>query len=144
MAMGSIYGWVLEQKWFKGKNPDQRARSGADLNHNEIWIYGFKQRGRIDIYSDSLLVVSQVSGDYQANEERMASYLGKVRVELQSFREFTVRKIPREQNLIADALARLALAIGKENVTSIPVKFLHKSSIALTEPEVQAVNQKYC
>lgn len=93
----------------------------------------------IEIFNDSQLVVLQIFKEYQAKEERMISYLQKVKFKLESFKKFTVWQIPKEQN----ALARLASTMSKENVSSILVKLLPKSSITVSEQEVLAIGQRY-
>ena len=58
--------------------------------------------------SDSLLVTSQVTGEYQAKDLQMATYLGYVQILKHSFVVFELVHIPREQNARADLLAKLA------------------------------------
>ncbi|XP_068476747.1 uncharacterized protein [Phaseolus vulgaris] len=58
--------------------------------------------------SDSLLVTSQVTGEYQAKDLQMATYLGYVQILKDSFVVFELVHIPREQNARADLLAKLA------------------------------------
>lgn len=45
---------------------------------------------RLKIYSDSQLIVNQVKSEYQAKEDKMMEYLGKVKGLLESFMEYTV------------------------------------------------------
>ena len=58
--------------------------------------------------SDSLLVTSQVTGEYQAKDLEMATYLGYVQIFKGSFAVFELVHVPREQNAQADLLAKLA------------------------------------
>ena len=62
----------------------------------------------IKCYSDSQLVINQVLGDYQARETRMVAYLERVKATFEDFEFYSVEAIPREDNVLADALARLA------------------------------------
>ena len=62
--------------------------------------------------SDSLLVTSQVTGEYQAKDPQMAAYLGYVQVLKGSFAVFELVHVPREQKARADLLAKLA-SLGK-------------------------------
>ncbi|XP_068474936.1 uncharacterized protein [Phaseolus vulgaris] len=58
--------------------------------------------------SDSLLVTGQVTGEFQAKDPQMATYLEYVQELERSFVLFEVVNVPREQNARADLLAKLA------------------------------------
>jgi len=58
--------------------------------------------------SDSQLVTGQVTGEYQAKDPQMAAYLRYVEVLKGAFAAFKLVHVPREQNAIADLLAKLA------------------------------------
>ncbi|XP_068466335.1 uncharacterized protein [Phaseolus vulgaris] len=58
--------------------------------------------------SDSLLVTGQVTGEFQAKDPQMATYLEYVQELRMSFVLFEVVHVPREQNARADLLAKLA------------------------------------
>ena len=58
--------------------------------------------------SDSLLVMGQVTGEFQAKDPQMAAYLEYVQKLKSSFVSFEVVHVPREQNARADLLAKLA------------------------------------
>ena len=58
--------------------------------------------------SDSLLVTGQVTGEFQANDPQMATYLEYVQELKGSFASIEVVHVPREQNARADLLAKLA------------------------------------
>jgi len=58
--------------------------------------------------SDSLLVTGQVTGEYQAKDPQMATYLRYVQILKGSFAVFELVHVPREQNGRADLLAKLA------------------------------------
>ena len=60
------------------------------------------------VHSDSQLVVGQVNGEYEVKEDRMTKYLSLVRDVMDGFNEVVVVQIPREQNIEADILAKLA------------------------------------
>ena len=62
----------------------------------------------LQIFSDSKLVVSQISGELQARDDRMETYMEKVKVESQNFTRHEVKHIDCEDNSNADALAKLA------------------------------------
>ncbi|XP_028085065.1 uncharacterized protein LOC114286167 [Camellia sinensis] len=62
------------------------------------------------VFSDSKLVVNQVSGEYEAKDERMAKYQALVRAEIKKFVAIRMEQIDHEENSAADELARLASA----------------------------------
>src|ERR1044072_3825910 len=62
----------------------------------------------LTVNSDSQLVVSQISGDYQANDDSMAKYLAKVQKLIEQIGAVQVNFVPREANKRADELAKLA------------------------------------
>ena len=80
--------------------------------------------GAIHCYSDSLLVVNQILGEYQARGSRSAAYLKKVQNTLDHFEYYTVEQIPREENAMADALARLATSRDADELSIIPIEVL--------------------
>ena len=51
----------------------------------------------LDIYSDSQLVICQVTNEYQARGEKMATYLQKAKDLLNAFSSFKIQQVPREQ-----------------------------------------------
>ena len=59
----------------------------------------------LEIYSDSQLVVCQVTDEYQAQGEKMAAYLQKAKDLLSTFSSYTIQQVLRAQNAQADALA---------------------------------------
>ena len=76
----------------------------------EALILGLKimkelQDKRVHIYGDSELVIKQVIGTYQEKHPRMRAYRNMVLDLLESFKEFQLSIIPRNQNYIVDALA---------------------------------------
>ncbi|GAU43325.1 hypothetical protein TSUD_390240 [Trifolium subterraneum] len=62
----------------------------------------------IKIFTDSQLVASQVSGEYQTKEERLLEYLNLIKKKLAKFKETEVKHVPREHNARADVLSKLA------------------------------------
>ncbi|GJW49299.1 reverse transcriptase domain-containing protein [Tanacetum coccineum] len=57
---------------------------------------------------DSKLVANQVNGSYIAKESGMVQYLNKVKTLAKSFKEFSIKQIPRSENKKADALSKIA------------------------------------
>ncbi|XP_028068603.1 uncharacterized protein LOC114271192 [Camellia sinensis] len=85
------------------------------------------------VFNDSKLVVNQVSGEYEARDERMAKYQALVRAEIKKFDAIRVEQINREGNNTADELVGPA---STQTVFPNPlmIKFLPRPSIE--EPEV--------
>ncbi|GJT19319.1 reverse transcriptase domain-containing protein [Tanacetum coccineum] len=57
---------------------------------------------------DSRLAANQVNGSYIAKESGMVQYLNKVKTLTKSFKEFSIKQIPRSENKKADALSKIA------------------------------------
>ena len=66
---------------------------------------------KLQVYSDSQLVVRHVQKEYEAKDARMTRYLTKVRDTLQRFTEWTIEKIRRTENGRVDALAGIAASL---------------------------------
>jgi len=95
---------------------EQALRFAFKANNNqaeyEAFIVGMllaKEMGAQSLLakSDSLLVTVQVTGEYQAKDPQMVTYLGYVQVLKGSFLVFELVHVPREQNARADLLAKL-------------------------------------
>ena len=93
----------------------------------------------LEIFSDSHLIVCQITNEYQAREEKMAAYLQKAKELLGSFNSYTIRQIPRSQNVEADAPTRLASTKDADQLKVVPVEFLDTPTIQIIN-EPQAVN----
>ena len=53
----------------------------------------------IEVFSDSMLIVNQVMGEFQAKEKRMAKYLEKEKILLGQFMSQLITRIPRSENI---------------------------------------------
>ena len=56
------------------------------------------------------MIINQVNGMCEAKESWMKKYLNKVRLLVKKFKEASFVQLPREENIEADALAKVALA----------------------------------
>ncbi|KAM2270878.1 hypothetical protein ACFXTI_038271 [Malus domestica] len=65
---------------------------------------------RIDIFSDSQLVVNQVTNNFDTKDNSMAAYLAQTQLLLKHF-HYQITQIPRAANSHADVLARIASAV---------------------------------
>ena len=64
----------------------------------------------VSVYTDSELVARQVVGTYRVKNERLKKYLHEVHGAVQAFKRFDIKHIPREENRLADKLAKSAAA----------------------------------
>ncbi|KAG7594060.1 Ribonuclease H-like superfamily [Arabidopsis thaliana x Arabidopsis arenosa] len=90
---------------------------------------------KIIAYCDSLVVVNQVAGDYEAKAPRMEAYLSAVKKLAGKFKEFELVRIPRGENTSADALAALASTSDPELSRVIPFECISSRSISVEETE---------
>ena len=84
---------------------------------------------KLEVYSDSQLVVRQIEDTYEAKSERMVLYLQKVRDLLKKFAWVQVKHVPKAENSRADALAKLATASQEDLDMSTPVEYMAEPSI---------------
>ncbi|XP_077229834.1 uncharacterized protein LOC143862648 [Tasmannia lanceolata] len=98
---------------------------------------------RLKAYCDSQLVVCQIQGVYEAREERMIKYLGRVRSLAVHFKSFEVVRIPRAENVKADVLSKLA-ASGYTALREIRMEFLKRSSIDAQSVVVMQIDDEPC
>lgn len=68
---------------------------------------------KISFYGDSKLVIKQVKGEYQAKDHRMRAYHNAVLDILNTFLEYTLSLIPRNQNFMDDSLTTIASMFKK-------------------------------
>ncbi|KAL0286846.1 UNVERIFIED_CONTAM: Retrovirus-related Pol polyprotein from transposon opus [Sesamum angustifolium] len=75
-------------------------------------------------YCDSQMIVKQVSGEYEANEESMIQYLQQIEELKTKFKSFQLQQIQREENVKADSLSKLASALEDCKTRRIIVQHL--------------------
>ncbi|KAL0300356.1 UNVERIFIED_CONTAM: hypothetical protein Scaly_3049800 [Sesamum calycinum] len=85
---------------------------------------------KIDIYSDSQLVVNQIQGSYEAREEKMVKYLLKAKEMLNKFEESSVQ-VSRMDNVGADRLDKLASSMAA--IRSRRINFLSSDRAAVEQ-----------
>ena len=66
---------------------------------------------KLDVRSDSQLVVNQLLGTYSAKDAKMISYLAHVKELQSSFNKFNITQVPRLENSHADSLANLVSSV---------------------------------
>ncbi|XXG88270.1 hypothetical protein AAC387_Pa12g0503 [Persea americana] len=134
IVLQSLEGLVIEQALtlgFKASNNEAEYEALiAGLNNAKIL-----EARRIVVFSDSQLVTSQLSGDYQACDDRMVAYLAHAKGLLSEFERAEVQQIGRESNSHADALTSLASAVEAQNKRIVEVETLQGPSIELQRPQ---------
>jgi len=63
----------------------------------------------VSVYSDSLLVVNQILGKYKIKNATLQRYAEEAKNLIRTFDHFAVQYIPRDENKIADRLAKEAI-----------------------------------
>ncbi|KAL0394642.1 UNVERIFIED_CONTAM: hypothetical protein Slati_4430400 [Sesamum latifolium] len=82
-------------------------------------------------YSDSQLIVKKVQGTYEAKEESMIQYLQQIMELKTSFEHFQIIQIPREENIKADCLSKLASNLEDCRTRHITIQYLPKARAPL-------------
>ncbi|KAJ9561498.1 hypothetical protein OSB04_006658 [Centaurea solstitialis] len=94
------------------------------------------------VRSNSLLVVNQINGDFQAKDSKMMTYLKIGKESIARFEKFSIEQISRDLNVQADALANLGSAFNEPALDSIPIIHLMTPSIEAKE-EVHMIEEVY-
>jgi ribonuclease HI len=84
----------------------------------------------VEIRSDSQVVVGQVQGQFEAQEDRMARYLEQVLRFQSYFERVVITKIPRDENTRADEFSKIASGTDEE------IKASKRQIIVLTESSI--------
>ncbi|KAJ9558912.1 hypothetical protein OSB04_013526 [Centaurea solstitialis] len=87
----------------------------------------------LHVRSDSLLIVNQVNGDFQAKDSKMMTYLDVVKNRIAQFVRFTIEQVPRDLNMQADTLANLGSAFNDPSLENIPILHLMAPTIEAKE-----------
>ncbi|XP_021760184.1 uncharacterized protein LOC110725012 [Chenopodium quinoa] len=101
---------------------------------------------KVDVSSESLLVVGQVNGDFEAREPAMMKYLKIVKEEAKGLDHFTLQQAPRSSNHQADSLSKLASSAScdtprlvlwevkeRRSIDAEPIQIIDKSSTWMDE-----------
>ena len=94
---------------------------------------------KLEVCSDSQLVVKQIEDDYEAKGENMICYLKKVRELLKKFVRVQVRHMPRTRNSRANALAKLAPTPQEDFDRQVLVEHLMEPSVDVNSDKVLPV-----
>ncbi|KAK8942837.1 hypothetical protein KSP39_PZI008806 [Platanthera zijinensis] len=60
----------------------------------------------VEVLTDSLVVASQINGEFEARDPTLQRYLAKVKGVVGTFQTFSIRHVPREDNEQVDQLAK--------------------------------------
>ena len=96
---------------------------------------------KLNIFSDSQVVTSQITGSYQAKDPTMKKYLDKTKEQLGQLGEYKICHIPREQNARNDALSKLASTKPGCNNRSLIQEMLQNPSISEEEKVLAITSQ---
>lgn len=82
-----------------------------------------KERGgqKIEINSDSELIVNQIKGSYNIKKENLITLFNNAKDLINQFKEFKINYIKREKNKEADYLANLAMNLKKDGEIELTV-----------------------
>ncbi|KAL0885917.1 hypothetical protein Bca101_009900 [Brassica carinata] len=128
IRLTSPNGEILEQSFRLAFHASNNEAEYEALIAGLRLAHGLRIRN-IHAYCDSQLVANQYSGEYEARDERMDAYLKLVQELARNFDQFALTRIPRSENVQADALAALASSSDPGLKRVIPVEFIEHSSI---------------
>lgn len=66
---------------------------------------------KVEVRSDSQLMVGQIQREYETKDENMAHYLTDVNVHLDKLVDWRAKRVPHEENEKADVLARVVVVL---------------------------------
>ncbi|GKE92237.1 reverse transcriptase domain-containing protein [Tanacetum coccineum] len=89
---------------------------------------------------DSRLVANQVNGSYIAKESGMMQYLEKVKTLATNFKRFSIKQVPRSENIKADALSKITSTSFAHLTKQVLVEELNE--ISINEAKVLVVVEK--
>ncbi len=101
---------IFRDSVFLGKMTNNMAEYEALLRA----LQKAHERGaqNVVVHTDSLLVANQVIGTYKINNDILRQYVVRVKNIISNFNDFAIQYIPREQNTIADKLAKGGIKKG--------------------------------
>ncbi|KAL0413151.1 UNVERIFIED_CONTAM: Ribonuclease HI [Sesamum radiatum] len=110
------------------------------LGMRMVWDIG---ASHLLAYSNSQLIVKQVKGEYEAKEESMVQYLQQIEELKTKFKSFQLHQIPREENIKADSLSKLASALEDCKTRRITVQHLPQPRIPLDIQHILSNNNDW-
>ena len=107
---------------------------------SEVGLVITLNASKVKIHNDSQLVVGQILKEYEAKDKRMTKYLLKVQESLSRLGEWVIKKIPRGDNVQADALVGIVASLPVKESTMVPVYV--QATPTITESHVCNVGPK--
>ena len=83
----------------------------------------------VEIYSDSRLVVYQITGSFEARDSQMKTYLNAAKQIISQFGTVKMAQVGRSQNKHADSLAMLALSSTENIPRLVKIELIREPSI---------------
>ncbi|XP_059670865.1 uncharacterized protein LOC132316401 [Cornus florida] len=83
----------------------------------------------LKVFSDSQIVINQVTGQYHSKEERMKAYKEAVENVAQGFDQIEFYQVPRVENAETDQLATSASSSNEDLIRIVPINVLDEPSI---------------
>ncbi|KAJ9545572.1 hypothetical protein OSB04_025279, partial [Centaurea solstitialis] len=129
-----VYSVRCEFKTTNNEAEYEALIAGLDMAYNlgARWLH---------VRSDSLLVVNQINGEFQAKDSKMISYLKIAKEKIARFDKFSIEQIPRDLNMQADALANLGSAFNEPTLESVPI--IHLMSPTIEEAQMIEENHDW-
>ncbi|XP_059663758.1 uncharacterized protein LOC132309470 [Cornus florida] len=108
----------------KPEEPEYEALLAGHRLANQLQVRCLK------VFSDSQLIMNQVTGQYQPKKDRIKAYREAVEIALRGFDQIEFHQIPREENSEADQLAAAASSSDEDLVRIVPIDILDEPSIS--------------
>ncbi|XP_028107977.1 uncharacterized protein LOC114306839 [Camellia sinensis] len=129
VVLMSTKGFILEQVlrlgWKALNNKAEYEALMAGLCNAEHF-----SAEQLLVFSDSQLVVNQLTGVYETRNERMVMYAAKAKDLLKKFQSIRAERISHDRNSHADALAYLGSLLDAKDTRKVWVEFILEPSIA--------------
>jgi ribonuclease HI len=95
---------------------------------------------KVKIFTDSQLVASQVTGEFQVKEDHLQKYVQLVLEKMKEFKNVEVTHVPDEQNTRADILSKLASTRTANGNKTVIQEVLSEPNIQDRETLPQEIN----
>ncbi len=122
------YGYILETESQTFEGYGYLGITTNNVAEYKALIEGLKKAveigiEEIEIYSDSLLVVKQIKGEYKVKKKHLLSLFEEAKKLLQKFKKISIFHIERHKNRQADTLANMGIEIAPQEAgRSLPEK----------------------
>lgn len=114
-GVGVSYGFVLKDQHDKIVTKFGRALKDKRLTSNQAeylglifaltWCLAHGHR-RVKVFGDSLLIVNQMTGEFKVKDEKLTPLHESASLLSETFEQFSIEWIPREENEEADRETR--------------------------------------